>query len=376
MSRKIIVAAAVLLVVFGALAGVKALQIGAMVRAGKSFSIPPETVSSAVVQEETWESNLPAVGSVAAVQGVVLRPELSGAVSKIAFESGSFARQGQLLVQLDTSSEEAQLRAAEAQAELARQNLERARELRGKDYVPQSDLDAAEAATKQSAAQVDNIRAMISKKTIRAPFAGRLGIRLVNLGQYVNAGDPIVSLQSLNPIYVDFSLPEQELSRIRTGMPVRVATDAQPGRTFKGVLTAVNPDVDATTRNVRLQATLPNGDGDLRPGMFARVELLLPQARRLLVVPETAVLHAPYGDSVFVISETRDEQTGRTSRQVRMTTVRLGDTRGEFVAITQGLEAGQTVASSGVFKLRNGTPVVVDNKLTPAPVADPKPADS
>ncbi len=376
MSKKIIVAAVLLLTVCGALAGVKALQISAMVRAGKSFSIPPETVSSAVVREERWGASLPAVGSITAVQGVVLRAELSGTVSQIAFESGAIARKGQVLVQLDVSSEEAQLRSAEAQSELARQNVARSRELRAKDYVPQSDLDSAEAAVKESAAQADNIRALIAKKTIRAPFAGRLGIRSVNLGQYVNAGDPIVSLQSLDPVYADFTLPEQELGHIRTGMPVRVATDAAPGRTFAGALTAVNPDVDATTRNVRLQATLPNADGELRPGMFARVEVVLPQAAPVLVVPATAVLHAPYGDSVCVITEARDEKTGRTAKQVRMTTVRLGEMRGDFVAVTQGLEAGQTVASSGVFKLRNGAPVVIDNTLAPSPETNPKPADS
>ncbi len=375
MKRKIVIVAGALLAVVVVLAGVKALQIRALIKAGSEFSVPAETVSAAEVRQETWESTLPAIGSITAVQGVVLRAELSGTVSQIAFESGAIARKGQVLVQLDVSSEQAQLRSAEAQSELARLNVARSRELRAKDYVPQSDLDSAEAAVKESSAQADNIRALIAKKTIRAPFAGRLGIRSVNLGQYVNAGDPIVSLQSLDPVYVDFTLPEQELGHIRAGMAVSVATDAAPGRTFAGALTAVNPDVDATTRNVRLQATLPNADGDLRPGMFARVELVLPQAAPVLVVPATAVLHAPYGDSVFVVTEARDQKTGRILKQGRMTTVRLGEMRGDFVAVTGGLEAGQTVASSGVFKLRNGMAVAVNDALAPGAELSPRPAE-
>ncbi len=376
--RKIVVSVVIVLAVAGALAGVKAFQIASMVRAGKEFAVPPETVSSAEVKEETWPSMLSAVGTVRAVQGVVLKAELPGTVREIAFESGSAAAGGQVLVHLDTSSEEARLRAAEAQAELARLNLERARNLRAQALIAQSELDASEAASRQGTASVDDIRAAIAKKTIRAPFAGRLGIRLVNLGQFVNAGDPIVSLQSLDPVYVDFALPEQQLASVRRNLVVRATTDASPGTVFEGTLTALNADVDASTRNLLLQATLPNADGTLRPGMFAKVELVLPESQRLLVVPATAVLHAPYGDSVFVISEPRDPKAGAGAgvKEARLTTVRLGETRGDFVAVTQGVSAGQTVASSGVFKLRNGSPVVVNNSLAPAAEANPRPADS
>lgn len=376
MKRKIFIVTAVLLVIVGSLVGIKALQIRALINANGEFAIPPETVSGAEVRRETWESTLAAVGSIAAVQGVELRAELAGTVRQIAFESGATAAKGQLLVQLDTSSEEAQLRSAEAQAELARLNLERARELRAQGVTSQSDLDTREAAFRQTAGDVDSVRATIAKKTIRAPFAGRLGIRSVNLGQFVSAGDAIVSLQSLDPVYVDFNLPEQQLSQVRRAMAMRATTDATPGRTFTGTVTALNPEVNASTRNIRVQATVPNPDGELRPGMFARVELVLPESKPFLVIPATAVLHAPYGDSVFVVTETRNEKSGAAGKQVTMTTVRLGDTRGDFVAVTSGLEAGQTVVTSGVFKLRNGVPVVLDNSLAPDAKSAPRPANS
>jgi membrane fusion protein (multidrug efflux system) len=376
MKRKIVIVATVLLVIVGSLAGIKALQIRALIHANAEFAIPPETVSGAEVRQETWESTLDAVGSVAAVQGVELRAELAGTVREIAFESGATAEAGQLLVQLDTSSEQAQLRSAEAQAELARLNLERARELRAQGVISRSEQDSSEAASRQTIGAVDGVRAVIAKKTIRAPFAGRLGIRSVNLGQYVNAGDAIVSLQSLDPVYVDFNLPEQQLSQVRRTMAVRVTTDATPGRIFTGAVTALNPEVNASTRNIRIQATVPNRDGDLRPGMFARVELVLPESKPYLVVPATSVLHAPYGDSVFVVNESKDEKTGATVKKVTMTTVRLGDTRGDFVAVTSGLQAGQTVVTSGVFKLRNGAAVVLDNTLAPDAKSAPRPANS
>ncbi len=376
MSKKITITVVLLVLLAGALVGIKALQINAMIDAGAAASIPAETISTTEVRQETWDASLPAVGSLSPVQGVTVRAELPGTVTKIAFESGMVAAAGQLLVQLDTSSEQAQLRSAEAQAELARLNLERSRQLRGQDLIAQSDLDSAEAAALQTVGQVDAIRATIAKKTIRAPFSGRLGIRDVNLGQFVGAGDPIVSLQSLDPIYVDFALPEQQLARITPGMRVRITTDAAPGRTFEGRLTAQNPDIDAGTRRIRLQATLPNPDGALRAGMFARVQVVRPETQSVLVVPATAVLNAPYGDSVFVLTESRDEKTGQAGLQVKMTTVRLGEARGDFVAVTDGLKAGDVIATSGVFKLRNGSPVVVDNSLAPAPKADPTPSNS
>ncbi len=376
MKRKIVVALVLLLLVVGGLAGVKAMQINSMIKAGEQFSLPPEAVSGAEVKEETWETTVGAVGTVNPVRGVELRAELPGTVASIEFESGAFAAAGQVLVRLDTAAEKAQLRAAEAQAELARLNLERAKGLRAESLISQSEYDANQAAFTQTTGQADAIRATIEKKTIRAPFAGRLGIRAVHVGQYLDAGAPIVSLQSQDPIYVDFSLPEQQLRLARPGTPVRVTVDATPGRTFEGSLTALDSQVDPASRNIKVQATLPNKDGLLRAGMFARVALVLPDRTRQLVIPSTAVLHAPYGDSVFVIGDGKDPKTGREVKTVRMTTVRLGGTRGDFVAVTQGLQKGQQVASSGVFKLRNGTTVVVDNSLAPDAQAAPQPADS
>ena len=376
MKRTVVLAVFGLLAVVALLAGLKALQIRTLIKAGGAFAVPAETVSAAEVRQETWEGLLAAVGSVTAVQGVELRAELAGTVREIAFESGGTAAKGQVLVRLETSSEEAQLRSAEAQVELARLNLERARDLRAQGVTSQSDLDSRDAAFRQTMGEVDIVRAVIAKKTIRAPFAGRLGIRSVNLGQFVNPGDAIVSLHSLDPVYVDFSVPEQQLRQIERAMAVRVTTDAAPGRVFTGKVTALNPEVDAATRSIKVQATVVNGGGDLRPGMFARVQLVLPESKPLLVIPATAVLHAPYGDSVFVITDVRDEKSGVTAKQAQMTTVRLGETRGDFVAVTMGLQPGQTIATSGVFKLRNGSPVAVDNTLAPDAQSAPRPPNS
>jgi len=376
MIRKFLLALFGLLVILGILAGIKVLQIRAMIDAGKAFQMPPEAITSAVVQPQTWQPTLAAAGTISAVQGITLRAELAGTVREISFDSGGNAREGQVLVQLDTSSEDAQLRAAEAEAELARLTLDRSRDLRVKSTISQSEFDSAQASFQQAVARADNIRAVIDKKTVRAPFAGKLGIRTVNLGQFVNAGDPIVSLHSLDPVYADFNLPEQRISELERNLPVRVTSDAVAGRSFNGTLTAFNPDIDPATRNVRIQATLPNPDGALRPGMFAKVEVILPKPREVLAIPATAILHAPYGDSVFVIQDVKDEKTGQTSRQVRMTTVRLGESRGDLVEVTRGLEAGQEVATTGVFKLRNGSPVMVNNALAPDAQEAPTPADS
>ena len=376
MKKKISITVAGLVLVVASLTGIKALQIRALIKSGSEFSVPAETVSATEVRQETWESLMPAVGSVTAVQGVELRAELSGTVREIDFVSGATAAKGQVLVRLDTTSEQAQLRAAEAQAELARLNLERARGLYAQGVVSKADLDSREAEFLKTGGDVEVIQATITKKTIHAPFGGRLGIRSVNLGQFVNPGDAIVSLHSLDPVFVDFSIPEQQLARVQRALDVRVMTDATPGRVFTGKVTALNPEVDASSRNVKVQATVANSDGDLRPGMFARVQLVLPETEPILAIPSTAVLHAPYGDSVFVISDVKDEKSGKTVKQVQMTTVRLGLTRGDFVAVTAGLKAGQMVATSGVFKLRNGSPVAVDNTLAPDAQSAPRPPNS
>jgi len=376
MIRKVLVAVTGLIVVIAVLAGAKALQIRALIKAGAEMTMPAETITATDVREETWESLLPAVGSVTAVQGVELRAEMAGTVKEINFASGGSAQKGQLLVQLDTSTEQAQLRSAEAGAELARLNLVRARGLKDEGVIAQADFDSAEAAALRTVGDVDTVKAVIAKKTIRAPFSGRLGIRSVNLGEFVHDGDPIVTLHSLDPVYVDFNVPEQQLPQAQRAMAVRVRTDATPGKVFEGKVTAVNPQVDAATRNLKVQATVPNAAFELRPGMFARVDLVLPDKQAFLVIPATAVLHAPYGDSVFVVTDVKDEKSGKTVKQVQMTTVRLGETRGDFVAVTTGLKAGQQIATSGVFKLRNGSAVAVDNSQAPDAQSAPRPPNS
>src|ERR1035437_1429802 len=364
MKLRIAVAIFIVLLIVGSLAGVKLLQIRTLMAAAKGAGPPPETVSSAVVREEKWQGTITAIGTITAVQGVTITPDIPGTVREIAFESGAAVSKGDLLLRLDTSSEQAQLQAIEAQADLARINLGRVRSLRQNNTVSQSELDTAEAALKQNQANADTIRATIEKKTIRAPFAGRLGIRLVNLGQYLDAGKAIVSLQSLAPVYADFSLPQQELARLKTGMKVRVTTDAYPDRNFEGVLTAINPDLDQSTRSVTLQATLDNQDQALRPGMFARVEVLLPEEQAVLVIPATSVLSAPYGDSVFVI-ESKSGKDGKPELTVRQQLLRTGRARGVFLSVESGLKPGDKIVSSGVFKLRNGMTVVENNDLVP-----------
>jgi membrane fusion protein (multidrug efflux system) len=276
---------------------------------------------------------------------------------------------------MDTSSEAAQLRALEAQANLARVNAERVRRLRSDNTVSQSELDTAEATLKQNEASADTVRAMIEKKTIRAPFAGKLGIRLVNLGEYLDAGKAIVSLQSLSPVYAEFSLPQQQLSQLKMGMTTRVTTDTYPGQEFKGTLTAINPELDSATRSVRLQATLDNPEQLLRPGMFARVEVLLPSEDDVLVVPATAVLSAPYGDSVYVIEPVNATNGASPGFVVRQQFIRTGRARGDFVSVAAGLKSGERVVSSGLFKLRNGVSVVENDTIVPPTAENPAPPD-
>lgn len=375
MFRKIIVALGIVLVVIGALAGIKFMQFSALMAAGKSYAPPPESVTSVVAKEETWQNTLNAIGSITAVQGVTVTPEIAGTVVEVAFESGALVSKGDLLVRLDTSSEKAQLRAIEAQVALAKLNLEREKNLRAENMVSQSDLDTAEATLKQNQGDADAIRATIEKKTIRAPFSGRLGLRMVNLGQYLDAGKAIVNLQSLSPIYANFALPQQELGRLKNGLRVRVTTDSYANRQFEGTLTAITPELDQSTRSVNLQATFENTDQMLRPGMFAKIEVILPEEQKVLTIPATAVLSAPYGDSVYVI-ESKPGKNGAPELSVRQQFIRTGRARGDFLTVETGLKAGDKVVSSGIFKLRNGMAVIENNELAPKASDTPKPADS
>jgi membrane fusion protein (multidrug efflux system) len=373
-TKKLISTIVGLLALVAILAGIRALQIRKMMTT--PFMMPPDTVTTAQAHEDVWAPALKAVGSLAAVEGTTLSNELAGTVTKIAFDSGAQVTKGDLLVQLDASAEEAQLASAKAGAELADINLKRAQELRTQNSNSQSDLDSAEAQAKQAEASVANLESAVAKKTITAPFDGRIGIRTVNLGQYLPAGTAIVSLQSLDPIYADFSLPQQELADLAPGLPVQVTSDALPGQTIDGKITAIDPQVDNSTRNVQVQATLDNHDEKLRPGMFANVAVELPAKDKVLIIPETAVLATPYGDSVFVVDEAKDPQTGKVGQVLRQQFVQLGVTRGDFVSVTSGLKLDETVVTSGVFKLRNKESVIVDNSLAPNAQLAPKPADS
>ena len=376
MTKRIIYAIVGLIVVITVLGGIKALQIHEMILHGEQSVPPPLPVNTVVVQKQSWQELLTSVGSLEAVEGVMVTAELTGKVVQIAFEPGKMVRAGDLLVQQDISSEKAQLRGAEAALELARVNVERMKKLLADETIAQSQYDNAAAQFKEARAQVDNIRATIDKKTIRAPFAGRLGIRLVNLGQTLNEGDQIVSLQSLNPIFVNFSLPQQELAQIRLGLKVQVTTDVLPGEIVEGKITAINSQVDSSTRSIGVQATVANSQEHLRPGMFVKVAVVLPVQNQVLAIPSTAVLYAPYGDSVFVVEEEKSETNGQHGKIVRQQFVRLGEKRGDFVSVVSGLKEGETVVSTGAFKLRNGQAVVVDNTLAPEFQLSPKPEES
>jgi len=366
------IAGLVLLVIL--LVGVKAMQIAKMM--SSPMQMPPTTVTSVAVKEEDWAPMLSAVGSVSAVQGAVVSAEFSGIVAEVHFENGGVAKKGDVLVKLDTSAEDAQLHSAEADLELARADLQRTRDLAARKVVSKSELDAAESKFNRLNAVVDQMRSNIRKKTVVAPFDGQLGIRQVNVGQMIPAGQQVVQLTALDPVYADFALPEQYVAQLNKGLEVHVRADALPGHDFKGKLTAVNSMVDGVTRNVTAQATLENSDHALRPGMFAKVAVLLPQKEKSLVIPGSAVSYAPFGDSVYVIEKKKDEKTGKESQALRQQFIRIGEARGDFVAVTQGLKAGETIVSTGVFKLRNGMNVTINNDLAPKPQEKPNPVDS
>jgi membrane fusion protein (multidrug efflux system) len=372
--RSLVLAICLLVAIVVFVFGIKVLQIGKMM--STPMVMPPTTVSSAVVEEEDWAPTLSAIGSVSAVQGAVVSTELGGVVAEIDFQSGGVAKKGDVLMRLDSSAEEAQLHTAQADLELAKANLERERSLAERKVVSKQEFDAAQSTFGQKQGAVDNMRSFITKKEVRAPFDGMLGIRQVNVGQMINPGQQVVQLTALDRVYVDFALPQQTLPQLATGYEARVHADAIPGREFKGKVTALNSMVDAVTRNVGIQATLENPDHALRPGMFVKVDVILPEKSKTLVIPGSAVSYAPYGNSVFVIDKKKDEKTGKESQSLRQAFVRIGEARGDFISVTQGLKAGETVVGTGVFKLRNGMAVTVNNDLAPKPQLNPNPVDS
>ncbi len=358
-----------------ALGLVKFRQIQEAMGQAAAFQPPPEAVTTVVAPMERWPATLSAIGTIAPVQGVTVSADLPGIIDRIAFGSGGSFHEGDVLVQLDTRQEQAQLAAVEAERDLARLNFERLEGLVKDGAISRADYDRAAAEQKQTEAKVGEIQATIARKTIRAPFSGVLGIRQVNLGQYLSAGDSVVPLQSLDPIYVNFSVPQQDAGQVHTGHNVRVTTGDLAKIEYAGRITAINSIVDEATRNIQLQATLANPKGALRPGMFVQAEVLLGASRPVVTLPGSAISYAPYGDSVFVVTDLKD-QKGQTYRGVRQQFVKLGASRGDQIAVLSGLKAGEEIVSSGVFKLRNGASVLVNNKVQPANKRAPKPEDS
>jgi len=365
------------LLVFG-LGFFKVTQIQGFIALAKSgaFAPPPTAVSTEVAKQTSWQPTLDTIGSVVAINGVTVSTDLAGIVSQIAFESGSKVHAGDLLVHLDTSQEEAQLRQAEAQRDLAQVNLKRNTGLLASRTISQSDYDTSEATFRQMQATVDQYRAVIARKTLRAAFDGIVGIRQANLGQYLKEGDPVVTLQSFDPIYVNFSLPQQDLSKLAVGQTVELHADAFEKETFTGKINAINSLVDQTTRNVQIQATLSNPDAKLRPGMFVRVSVLMNESKQVIAIPATAIHYAPYGDSIFIVSDMKDPQSGKPYKGVREQFVKVGQAQGDLVAIESGLKPGEEVATSGVFRLRNSAPVVVNNQTKPDAELRPTPSNS
>jgi len=334
------------------------------------FVLPPESVTSDVAEEMEWENLVTAVGTLRAYQGITVSSEVPGTLSAIHFESGQEVETGQLLFELDTSAEQAQLESARASAELADVNLRRARELRESRSIAQSELDTAEAGAKEAQAALEQLRATLEKKRIRAPFNGRLGIRQADLGEYLNAGAPVVSLQAINPIYVDFSLPQQELSKIADGLELRLNMDTFPGRVFTGKVQAIDPALDLANRMFRARGLVDNEDGMLRPGMFVNVNIVQPEVASVVAVPGTAVYYQAFGNTVFVIKD------GDNGKVVEQRFVELGQAKGDYVSILSGVSAGEEIVTTGAFKLSNGRGVVIDNSRGLSPSLDPQPADS
>jgi len=376
MAKRMILMFAMMAAFIATLGAIKFRQIQIAVAQAASFQPPPEAVTTIVAKSEEWPATLSAIGTVAAVQGVTVSADLPGIIERIAFDSGKTVQAGEMLVQLDTRQEQAQLTAAEAQRDLARLNLDRMTDLYRQGITSQSDFDRSAAEHKQAEARVGEIRATIDRKKIRAPFTGLLGIRQVNLGQYLKGGDPVVPLQSLQPIYVNFTVPQQEVGKARVGGGVRVSFQGMTGSDLAGTISAVDSVVDQATRNVQVQATFTNADGRLHPGMFVQAQVVLGAGSPIVALPASAISYAPYGDSVFIVEDVKAPGGGQTYRGVRQQFVKLGGSRGDQVAVVSGLEAGEEIVSSGAFKLRNGAAVRVHNEVQPTNDPAPKPEDN
>lgn len=374
-TKQVLIALAALLVVLLVLGGVKGAQIGAMIKAGESFKPPPEAVTTAPVVSARWGSSIVAIGSIQPVMGVTLTAEIPGTVREIRFESGQEVEEGTLLLRMDTSTERAELVAAQADATLAEAELGRTRSLLERDARSQADLDIAVAKAVRARAAVRNVSSLISKKTIRAPFSGRLGIRKVDVGEFLQPGTQIVALDASDPAYVDFRVPQQALAEIEVGQEVTITGDTFGDRAWTGKVDSIDARIDPSTRNVLIRALVDNTDERLRPGMFVDVKVTLPDLRDVLLIPETALLYAPYGDSVFLVRGGENDSEGQDELTVAQVFVRVGERRGDLRAVVSGLEAGQTIVSTGAFKLQNGSAIVVNNALAPKVSENPTPDD-
>lgn len=375
MAKRMILMLSVTILLLTALGFVKYRQVETAVHAAASFAPPPEAVTSVVAKREFWPATMSVIGTMEAVQGVTISADLPGTVAKIGFDSGQAIKKGDVIVELDTRQERAQLAALEAQRDLAKINYGRMEQLVKEGVISKAEYDQATAQQRQTEANVAEIKATIERKTIRAPFNGVLGIRKVNLGQYLAAGNPIVALQALNPIYVNFGVPQQAASQVQVGHNLHVSSQDLAGMNFTGRVSALDSIVDETTRNLQVQATLPNPQGKLKPGMFVQVELGYGKNREAVTLPASAISYAPYGDSVFIITDLKDPK-GQTYRGVRQQFVKVDGSRGDQVAVVSGVNAGDEVVTSGVFKLRNGAAVKVNNKVQPGDNPAPNPQDS
>jgi membrane fusion protein, multidrug efflux system len=375
MAKRMILMLAVALLVIGGLGFVKYRQIQTAMAMGGSFAPPPTAVTTIVAQRETWPSAMNVIGTAQATQGVTVSADLPGTVAKINFESGQAVKKGDILVELDTRQERAQLAAAESDRDLARINYGRAKQLVSQGVLARTEYDNTESQQKSMEAKVGEIQATIDRKTIRAPFSGVLGLRQINLGEYLAAGQAIVPLQVLNPIYVNFGVPQTTYAQVSVGHTLKVTSDDMPGKVFPGRVTAVDSVINESTRNIQVQATLPNPNGKLRPGMFVQVEVALGPSRQAITLPASAINYAPYGDSVYVVTDLQDPK-GKTYKGVRQQFVKIDGSRGDQVAVVSGVKSGDVIVSSGVFKLRNGAPVQINNSVQPPDNPAPKPEDS
>src|SRR3984957_6405068 len=376
MAKRMFIVLLLMAALIGGLGFIKYRQVETAIAAGASFQMPPTSVTTVVAKQETWPSTLSVIGTAAAIQGVTVSADLPGTVDKIHFESGQAVHEGDILVELDTRQERAQLANIEAQRDLAHIQYGRSEELSKAGVISKSEYDNAAAQQKATEAQVNDVKAAIARKTIHAPFTGVLGLRQISLGQYLAAGQSIVSLQSINPIYVNFGVPQQDTPKMKIGHNVRVTSTDLPSIGFGGKITALDSVINEQTRNIQIQATLQNTGGKLRPGMFPQVEFPLGESRNVIPLPASAINYAPSGDSVFVVGDIKDEKTGKTYRGVRQQIVKIEGSRGDQVAIISGLNAGDEVVSAGAFRLRNAAPVLVNNSVQPSNSPKPNPEES